>query len=175
MRQLAALCCTLISSVSIAGELSVRTTDLWTIEFETDFAHTAPLTVRTTITQPQGFTQIFESQVERDKEKVRWRVIYPLIDEGRFDVEPGNWNGYWVMGNYRFKAELLDGTKVINTTEATFDPMSLCQRDNYGPIFSKYPQQFIECARRGLYIDADRMSFTIRTLPQRVAKCSCDC
>ena len=81
--------------------------------------------------------------------------------------------GYWDMGTYQFKVELMDDDQAVDTAEATFDPMSVCQRDYYGPIFSTYPQQFIECSPvRPAYIDTDEMRFTIRTLPERVAKCT---
>ena len=49
--------------------------------------------------------------------------------------------------------------------------MSVCPRDRYGPIFSKYPHQFIVCSPdRPAYIDEDQMSFTIGTLPERVRR-----
>ncbi|MEX2306812.1 MAG: hypothetical protein WD738_04435 [Pirellulales bacterium] len=175
MKRLVTLCCLLISSTAFAGELIVKPVDHWMIDLECDIDSIAAqsLRARTTIVQPQGFTQVIESSAEIDKGKARWRLVYPLIDEGRFDVQPGNWTGYWDMGVYQLRAELLDGSQVIHTAEAIFDPTSVCQRDNYGPIFSTYPQQFIECsAVRPAYIDTDQMSFTVRTLPERVAECT---
>ncbi|MEX2172526.1 MAG: hypothetical protein WD851_24605 [Pirellulales bacterium] len=157
------------------NELSVRPIDYWNVELQWASIPNVDgsLTARTTIVQPQGFERVIESPVEVSAGKARCQLLYPLVDEGRFDVTPGNWNGYWVMGEYQFKSELLDGTTVVHTAEATLDPMSLCQRDNYGPIFSKYPQQFIECSPiRPAYIDDDQMGFTIRTIPDRVATCT---
>jgi len=157
------------------AELEVSPVDYWTLTLECDSSLSIEktLTARTTIVQPQGFTQVLDSQVRFEQGRARWSLLYPLIDEGRLDVKPGNWNGFWIMGEYRFRTEFLDGSKVVQTKETTFDPMSLCQRDNYGPIFTKYPQQFIECSPvRPAYIDTDRMSFTIRTLPDRVVECT---
>lgn len=175
MKWLALLSFWLLPSFGLAFELSVRPIDFWNVELqcEPDSSIVGSLTARTTIVQPQGFERVIESTVEISGGKARWQLMYPLIDDGRCDVAPGNWNGYWVMGEYRFKCELVDGAKVVHTIETTFDPMALCQRDNYGPIVSKYPQQFIECSPcRPAYIDDDRMSFTIRTIPDRVAACT---
>lgn len=175
MQQLATLCCWLILSTAAADTLIVKPVDHWTVEFDCQRpSHkTRSLHARTTIVQPQGFTQVIDAPVQVADDRVRWRIAYPLVDDGRFDVQPGNWTGYWNMGAYRFKAELLEGENAIQTAEATFDPMSLCQRDYYGPIFSTYPWQFIECSPvRPAYIDADAMRFTIRTIPERVAHCT---
>jgi hypothetical protein len=165
----------LLLSLSFAGGLTVRPVDYWMLELECDsnLPVAESLTVRTSITQPQGFTKILESQVRVSQGKASWQLQYPLIDEGRLDLQSGNWNGYWTMGEYQFRTELLDGSKVIQTLETTLDPMSLCPRDNYGPIFSKYRQQLIECSpMRPAYIDTDHMSFTIRMLPDRMDACA---
>ena len=161
--------------MALAQKLTVRPVDFWNVELQCEVPGAAAnsLSARVTVIQPQGFSRVIESAVERSDGKAHWKILYPLIDEGRFDVEPGNWSGYWIMGEYQFKVELLDGDKVVQTAETTFDPMSLCPRDNYGPIFTKYPQQFIECAPlRPAYIDSDRMSFSIRTISDRVAACT---
>ena len=175
MKRLVTLCCLLSSSTTFGEELVVKPVNYWMVGFECSAPSidAKSLRIRTTIAQPQGFTEVIESSADVKDGKASWQLLYPLVDEGRFDVQPGNWTGYWEMGAYQLRAEVLDGEQVIHTAEATFDPMSVCQRDNYGPIFSTYPQQFIECsALRPAYIDTDQMSFTIRTLPDRVAECT---
>ncbi|MCC7086670.1 MAG: hypothetical protein IT427_16850 [Pirellulales bacterium] len=115
---------------------------------------------------------MMKSEVEIRERTARWKITYPLIDEGRFDVESGTWSGYWLMGEYQFRVDFLDGDRVVQAAKASIDPMSLCPRDKYGPIFTKYPRQFIECAPlRPAFIDSDQMQFTIRTIPERVSTC----
>jgi len=165
--------CLLIASSCLAENLSVSPIDHWTIELSCpiDSADSASLTAKTTVTQPQGFVQVFSAPVEVTSGNATWQLAYPLLDEGRFDVKPGNWDGYWTMGEYEFRVELVDGEQVVHTARTGFDPMSVCPRDRYGPIFSKYPHQFIVCSPdRPAYIDEDQMSFTIGTLPERVRR-----
>ena len=169
------ICSYLIVAPAAAAELQVKPTDFWTLELSCPAgdAGKGALTARTTIEQPQGFKQVIESPVTVSGGRARWVLDYPLLDEGRFDVKPGNWNGYWIMGDYQFRAELRNGSDVVQRANGTFDPTAVCLRDAYGPIITKYPRQFIECSpERPAYIDTDWMSFTIRTMPQRVSHCT---
>lgn len=155
----------------LADDLFVSPTDYWTVELScpVENVDVDPVTARTTIVQPQGFSQVLTSAIEIRQGRAYWKIVYPLVDEGRFDVRPGNWDGYWVMGEYEFRAELLDREKVIHQVRTTLDPLSDCPRDHYGPIFSKSPHQFIICSPdRPAYIDEDQMRFTIGTMPDRV-------
>ncbi len=158
----------------LAAPVEIQPQDYWTLNLscQVELAVEGPLVARTTVTQPLGYSQVLEAKASFEKGTARWQLVYPLVDEGRFDVQPGTWNGFWNMGEYRFTTELRSGAGVVQTAEGTFDPMSVCLRDAYGPIVGTYPQQFIECSPdRPAYIDSDRMSFTIRTLPLRVAEC----
>jgi hypothetical protein len=169
------ICTGLLPPSANANELAVRPVGYWNVELQCELppGTTKPTTARTTVTQPQRVSREFVSPTKVVDGKVRWNLVYPLVDEGRFDVEPGNWSGYWIMGDYRFQVELLDGEQVVHRAEVAWDPMAQCPRDRYGPIFMKYPQQFIECAPlRPAYIDTDRMQFSIRTIPGRVAECT---
>ena len=106
------VCSCLIAAPAAAAELQVKPADFWTLEMSCPVADLdkGALTARTTIEQPQGFKQILESPVTVSGSRARWKLDYPLVDEGRFDVKPGNWNGYWIMGEYQFRAELLGPT-----------------------------------------------------------------
>jgi hypothetical protein len=172
MKLLSSVCiCLLIATSSFADDLSVSPIDSWTIELtcSVETSRATPLTARTTVTQPQGFSQVLSAPVEVHSANATWQLIYPLIDEGRFDPQPGNWNGYWSMGEYEFRVELMDGDHVIHATNTGWDPMSACPRDRYGPICSAYPHQFIVCSPgQPAYIDEDEMSFTIGTIPSRL-------
>ena len=101
--------CLLIASSCLAENLSVSPIDHWTIELSCpiDSADSASLTAKTTVTQPQGFVQVFSAPVEVTSGNATWQLAYPLLDEGRFDVKPGNWDGYWTMGEYEFRVELV--------------------------------------------------------------------
>lgn len=157
-----------------AAELSVRPANYWKVKLfcERVSLPSEGLTARTTITQPQGFSQVLDAIVHVKDGRAEWTLDYPLIDEGRLEAQPGNWNGYWTMGEYRFHTEFYVGSDLVHTVETTLDPTALCPRDRKGPIFTEYPQQFIECAPlRPAYIDVDGIAFTIRTFPHRVAKC----
>ena len=166
---------TFTSPSVVASELSIQPAGYWTCQFsyKLDVENPDKLTARTTVRQPQGYAQVLEAEVKVVNGQAHWQLDYPVIDDGRYDVELGNWDGFWIMGAYEFRVELLEGGKVVQRAEGTFDPASLCQRDHYGPIITKYPQQFIECSpERPGYIDTNWMSFTIRTLPDRVAACT---
>lgn len=168
-------CLLVISTSATAAVLSVKPADYWVCELscEVDADGKRSLTAHTTITQPQGYSQVLDAPVKVIGGRAHWELEYPLIDEGRFDVKRGDWDGYWDMGAYQFRTELKDGDEVIQRAQGTFDPTLLCQRDYYGPIITKYPQQFIECSpERPAYINTEWMSFTIRTLPDRVAACT---
>ena len=167
--------CLLIASSCLADNLSVTPVDDWTIKLSCPIEglDSADLSAKTTIIQPQGFSQVFSAPVEVTSGLATWQLAYPLLDEGRFEVQPGNWDGYWTMGEYAFRVELVDGKQVVHTAKTSFDPMSVCPRDKYGPIFSKYPHQWIVCSPdRPAYIDEDQMSFTIGTIPERVREVS---
>ena len=106
----------LIATASFAADLSVSPIDPWTIELtcSVENSSAAPLTARTTVTQPQGFSQILSAPVEVTSGNATWQLTYPLIDEGRFDAQSGNWDGYWSMGEYEFRVDLMDGDHVIH-------------------------------------------------------------
>ena len=135
MRWICACICVILGPAA-AAELQVKPTDFWTIELSCPAGDLgkAALTVGTTIVQPQGYTQILDSPVTVSGGRARWKLDYPLVDEGQFDVEPGNWNGYWIMGEYQFRSELRNGSEVVLKASGTFDPTDVCLRDTYGPI-----------------------------------------
>ncbi len=158
---------------SLASSLRVEARDLWELELSlklNNLQQNVSL-ARTTIRQPQGYTVTLESPVRVEAGFARWQIVYPLIDEGRFEVKPRTWDGYWEMGQYDFEAALLAGGMPVQRAQAALDPMSFCPRDRYGPIVVKYPRQFIECSpERPAYIDRDLVSFTIRTRADRVSR-----
>ena len=149
-RQLTLLRCFLLLFCvhsSLSGSLRVEPRDHWQLELSLKLKNLQENVslARTTIKQPQGYSVTLESPVRVEAGFARWQIVYPLIDEGRFEVKPGTWDGYWEMGQYDFEAELLAGGIPVQRSQAALDPMSLCPRDRYGPIVVKYPRQFIEC------------------------------
>ena len=87
----------LLAPVGRAGEMHVEPTDYWTLSFSLpqDAASRAATRARVTLTQPQGYVQMLDAAVRREKGRLRWQVVYPLIDDGRFEAAPGTWSGYW--------------------------------------------------------------------------------
>ena len=74
----------------------------------------AALAAEVEVAQPQGFVQQVQAQaVERVGDKVHVRILYPLIDDGRYDPSHGIWNGAWEMGQYQFKVKLRSHGEVV--------------------------------------------------------------
>ena len=66
------------------------------------------LTARVRVRQPQGYVQeLIVDEVEVRDGKARVPILYPLVDDGRYDPEPGLWEDSWLMGEYRFDVQLL--------------------------------------------------------------------
>ena len=66
-----------------------------------------PLAASVTVIQPQGYRQ--ELTVSPDRIQLRdgaieLALLYPMIDDGRYDPSHGTWNGAWEMGSYRFSS-----------------------------------------------------------------------
>ena len=165
----------LLTRPVFAVELQVEPLGFWWLRLTcpTDQQHSSALRVRTTITQPRGYAATIEATAKVKNGRAEWDIVYPLIDEGRYDEWPEIWDGGWVMGQYEFHAELIIDDEVASAFKTEFDQTSLCPSDSYGPILTLYPQQFIECSPdRPAYIDTDRMSFSIRTMPERVEQCT---
>ena len=129
-----------------------------------------------TVTQPYGFAQTLTASAERSDGRGEIVLDYPLVDEGRYASRPSKdaeGRAPWGMGVYRFDVELSSNRKTVATGVVNLDPnsffgeiggMRLAQVDSV--------HQFIECAsERPAFIDTTTLTFTIRTLPERVRTC----
>ena len=132
------------------------------------------LSAKVTIRQPQGYTQVVEtSDIELDSGKARIGILYPLIDDGRFDPSHGTWNGAWEMGEYRFDTVLHRGGVEVCRDRLTLDPSNFYPSDHRYVIAVDAKNQFIECApRQSLYSDEGEALFLIRIREHRVTRCS---
>ena len=72
-------------------------------------------------------------------------ILYPLVDEGRYDAKPGMWEGAWLMGEYRFDVELSAKGRVVAAEALTLDPHSFFPSDRMVISVDARPQ-IIECA-----------------------------
>ncbi len=130
------------------------------------------LTARVQVCQPQGYVQeMTVADVELRAGQAHVPILYPLVDEGRYDAKPGIWEGAWLMGEYRFDVELSVNGKVVAAESLTLDPHSFFPSDRMVISVDARPQ-IIECApRQALYQDEDTVSFVCRIRRHRVTKC----
>lgn len=133
----------------------------------------AALAAEVEVAQPQGFLQQVQAQaVERVGDKVHVRILYPLIDDGRYDPSHGIWNGAWEMGQYQFKVKLRSHGEVVAEDAMDLDPHTFFPFDRMYIAVDARPQ-FIECApRQMLYMNEDEASFMIRIRNHRVTRCN---
>lgn len=129
--------------------------------------------------QPHGFTQEIDAVARRQGEEGEITFVYPLLDEGCYasrrskDVEG---RAPWGMGRYRFEVKLGAEDGVPIGGQLSLDPNGF-----FGAIGGRRlaqvdsVHQFIECCPARLaFIDTSVISFTIRTLPERVAGCEAE-
>ncbi len=155
--------------------ISVHVVDLWTLSFEVGLEeNVAPLTAaRTRITQPRGYSQTLQAPVILRDGTAHWTLTYPLCDEGAY--QPMNRRCDWRMGEYRFEVELLEGDQVMHRAAAALSPLDFMPHifRGEGPLIGIYSQHLVECAPdRPVYIDEDEMSVSLRTIPERVERCT---
>ena len=83
--------------------------DYWWKTLILDYpAEASDLTARVRVRQPQGYVQeLTVEDVELRDGQAHVPILYPLVDEGRYDAKPGMWEGAWLMGAYRFDVELI--------------------------------------------------------------------
>ena len=66
--------------------------------------------------QPQGYVQeMTVEDVDLRDGQAHVPILYPLVDEGRYDAKPGTWEGAWLMGEYRFDVQLSADGKTLAT------------------------------------------------------------
>ena len=129
-------------------------------------------TARVQVRQPQGYVQeMTVDDVELRDGQAHVPILYPLVDEGRYDAKPGTWEGAWLMGEYRFDVQLAADGRTLAAESLTLDPHSFFPSDRMVIAVDARPQ-IIECApRQALYQDEDTVSFVIRIRRRRVTKC----
>jgi len=131
-----------------------------------------PLEAHVRIRQPQGFVQELTTRdVEVRDGRAHVRILYPLLDDGRYDPSHATWNGSWEMGEYQIELRLSGAEGEIARGTMSLDPHSFfpCTRS---PIAVDARPQFIECAaRQFLYINEDTACFVIRIRKHRVSAC----
>ena len=133
------------------------------------------LSARVTVIQPQGYRQ--ELTVSADRIQVRdaaveLAILYPMVDDGRYDPSHGTWNGAWEMGAYRFAAEVAAGGRTVAADTLEIDPSDFFPRDHRYVIAVDAAPQIIECApRQALYTDEPEARFTARIRRHRVTRC----
>ena len=130
------------------------------------------LAARVRVRQPQGYEQQIETdEVTWSDGHARVRLLYPLIDEGRYEPSHGTWNGAWEMGLYRFEVELERDGAAHARDELTLDPHTFFPFDRM-PIAVDARTQFVECAtRQMLYEEEAEASVLIRIRRHRVTRC----
>ena len=135
-------------------------------------AEATDLTARVQVRQPQGYVQeLTVEDVELHDGKAHVPILYPLVDEGRYDAKPGLWEGAWLMGEYGFDVQLTAEGMVVAAESLTLDPHSFFPSDRMVISVDARPQ-IIECApRQALYQDEDTVSFVFRIRRRRVTKC----
>ena len=133
---------------------------------------THKITAHVKATQPQGYVQqmsVDDIQIRDGKADIP--ILYPLVDEGRYDQPIGTWEGAWIMGEYRFETELYAAGKRFVKETITLDPHTFFPSDRM-VISVDARTQFIECApRQALYLNEDVVHFTVRIHRCRVTKC----
>ena len=133
------------------------------------------LTARVTVIQPQGFRQeltVGADQIQVRDGAVELAILYPMVDDGRYDPSHGTWNGAWEMGAYRFAAEVAAGGRTVATGTLEIDPSDFFPRDHRYVIAVDAAPQIIECApRQALYTDEPEARFTARIRGHRVTRC----
>ena len=130
------------------------------------------LTARVRVRQPQGYVQeLTVDEVEVRDGKTRVPILYPLVDDGRYDPEPGIWEHSWLMGEYRFDVQLLEEDRAVASGSAALDPHSFFPSDRMVIAVDARPQ-IIECApRQALFLDEDEARFLYRIRRRRVSRC----
>ena len=125
---------------------------------------------RLTVVQPHGFSHEMTAVARRDKDMGALEVDFPLLDEGRYGPLP-DWR--WEMGRYRFRLELLSGSRPVGVRTLQLDPHNFFPMNAGKPVsLADSSRQFIECSpERPAYIDHSEIGYTIRTLPDRVKSC----
>ncbi len=131
-----------------------------------------PVVARIRVTQPHGFIQEFESRdVRIEAGRAHVRMLYPLIDEGRYEPAHGSWNGAWEMGEYRFEVTLHAGARTVAEDVLSLDPHDLFPSDRMVISVDARPQ-IIECAtRQMLYAVENEAELMIRIRRHRVPGC----
>ena len=134
-----------------------------------------PLAASVTVIQPQGYRQ--ELTVSPDRIQLRdgaieLALLYPMIDDGRYDPSHGTWNGAWEMGSYRFAVEVAASGRTVASDTLEIDPSEFFPRDHRYVIAVDAVPQIIECApRQALYTDEPEARFTARIRSHRVNRC----
>jgi len=130
-----------------------------------------PVEARVRVRQPQGFVQEWTTRaISAAPGEARVHVVYPLMDDGRYDPSHATWNGAWEMGEYLFQVCLSAADGAQHLSEMSLDPHAFFPRDKRGPVAVDSSAQFIECAPRSpLYLNADEASFLIRVRRHRVS------
>ena len=132
----------------------------------------ADLTARVQVRQPQGYVQeLTVDEVEVRGGKARVPILYPLVDDGRYDPKPGFWQDGWLMGEYRFDAQLIAGDRMVAAESLALDPRDFFPSDRMLIAVDARPQ-IIECApRQALFVDEDEARFLYRIRRHRVSRC----
>ncbi len=135
-------------------------------------AGAADLIARVRVRQPQGYVQeLTVDEVEVRDGKARVPILYPMVDDGRYDPMPGLWEDSWLMGEYRFDVQLMAGGRAIASGSTTLDPHDFFPSDRMVIAVDARPQ-IIECApRQALFIDEDEARFLYRIRRHRVSRC----
>ncbi len=132
----------------------------------------ADLTARVQVRQPQGYVQeLTVEKVEVSDGKARVPILYPLVDDGRYDPRPGFWQDGWLMGEYRFDVQLMAEGRMIAAESLALDPKGFFPSDRMVIAVDARPQ-IIECApRQALFQDEDEVRFLYRIRRRRVSRC----
>ena len=131
-----------------------------------------PLSARVTVIQPQGYRQeltVSGGRIQVRDGAVELAILYPMVDDGRYDASHGTWNGAWEMGAYRFAAEVAAGSRTFTADTLAIDPSGFFPSDHRYVIAVDAAPQIIECApRQALYTDEPEARFTARIRGHRV-------
>ena len=134
------------------------------------------VTATITVTQPQGYVQqLTADEIRVDNGRVQLTILYPLIDEGRYDTNSlgaGYVHCFWVMGAYTFEVVLFDEGKKLAVETLVLEADSFFPRhEKPSPADPGLVErvmtvnarpQIIECAaRRSVYLNEDNASYTI--------------
>ena len=162
-----------VSDEEREGDVRLIENDYWWKTLVLDCpADATDVTARVRVRQPQGYVQeMIVEDVELRDGQAHVSILYPLVDEGRYDAKPGMWEGAWLMGEYRFDVELMADGTVLAADSLTLDPHSFFPSDRMVISVDARPQ-IIECApRQALYQDEDTVRFVFRIRRRRVTKC----